>query len=139
MSGQRDLTGEERYGPNEGMRAAMEMAAGERGTAAGGRRWETFSFLPPLTAPQVAAQVAWILARGWVPAVEFTDAPGPRARYWTMWRLPFFGIEDPGRVLAEVEACASAHPEAWIRVVGHDRRRGGLATAFVVRRPGGGW
>ena len=33
--------------------------------------FETFSFLPPLTKQQIAAQVDYIVSNGWTPCLEF--------------------------------------------------------------------
>ncbi len=101
-------------------------------------RTETFSYLPPMTREELAAQVGWVLARGLVPGVEYTLRPGPQTRYWTMWGLPLFDAGSPAEVLAEADACAAAQPEAWVRLVAHDPARGGVALSFVVHRPGSG-
>lgn len=51
-------------------------------------RTETFSYLPPLTDEQIEKQIAYILRNGWIPAIEYTDRPGPTNHYWTLWKLP---------------------------------------------------
>ncbi len=99
-------------------------------------RAETFSYLPPMTRGQLEAQIRSAIQRGLVPAVEHTTLPGPGRGYWSMWKLPLFGAKEPGAVLAEVDACARAHPGSLIRVVGYDPAHGGIGTAFVVARPG---
>ena len=44
----------------------------------------TFSFLPDLTEPQIAAQVEYALSRGWAVSVEHASDPHPRDVFWEM-------------------------------------------------------
>ena len=37
------------------------------------RQFETFSYLPPLTADQIAKQVDYIVSNGWTPCLEFAE------------------------------------------------------------------
>ena len=99
---------------------------------------ETFSYLPELTDLEVAAQIRSILAAGLVVALEYTDEPDPYQHYWTLWKLPLFGISDPAVVLDEVEQCRAANPTAYIRLNGYDAARQGQVLSFVVHRPGAG-
>lgn len=99
------------------------------------RGLETFSYLPPMTREQISAQVGSMLERGLVPAIEHAIDPGPRASYWSLWELPLFDAQTSEDVFSEVDACASANPGAYVRVIGYDAKRGGQAAAFVVRRP----
>jgi len=41
-------------------------------------------------------------------------------------------------VLAELESCRQAHPEAYIKINGYDRARQGQVVSFVAVRPGRG-
>ena len=100
-----------------------------------GLRLETFSYLPPLSNETVARQVEYILRQGLIPAVEHTAEPGPRNVYWSMWGLPMFGARSVEDVLATVAACAEAHPDQYVKVIGYDPRRQGQVASFVVRRP----
>lgn len=54
------------------------------------RRFETLSYLPPLTDAQIAKQIQYILDKGFIPAVEFDETSDPKVYYWTMWKLPLF-------------------------------------------------
>ncbi|MGZ5212319.1 MAG: ribulose bisphosphate carboxylase small subunit [Actinomycetota bacterium] len=99
------------------------------------RRLETFSYLPPLSDDELELQVGSILERRLVPAIEFAVDPGPRTVYWSMWKLPMFDATTAGEVLAEVDACAHAHPEAFVKLAGYDAKRQGQVASFVVRRP----
>jgi len=96
---------------------------------------ETFSYLPELTAAEVAAQIRSIVGRGLVVGIELTEEPDPYDQYWTLWKLPFFDVGDPEPVLAELEACRRANPGAYVRVSGYDPVRQGQVASFVVHRP----
>lgn len=98
-------------------------------------RTGTFGYLPQMTRDEVRAQISSTLERGMIPAVEFTARPDLGTRYWSMWKLPLFGVGDPEEVLAEIDACAAAQPGCWIRVVGYDPAHGALGTAFLVVLP----
>lgn len=98
---------------------------------------ETFSYLPGFTAAEIAAQVRSIVERSLVVGIEFTSEPDPYGHYWTLWKLPLFGVRDPDAVLAELDACCRAHPGAYVRINGYDPVRQGQVVSFVVRRPEG--
>ena len=98
-------------------------------------RLETFSYLPSLDEAEVEAQIRSILDRGLVVAIEYTREPSAHDHYWTLWKLPLFGMTDPADVLSEVAECRSEHPDAFIRLNGYDRRRQGQVLSFVVHRP----
>jgi ribulose-bisphosphate carboxylase small chain len=95
-------------------------------------KYGTFSYLPPMTAEQVRRQVDYILARGWTPAIEHTEAARTPGSYWSMWKLPMFGERSAERVLAEAEACRKANPGHVVRLIGYDNLRQTLGTAFRV-------
>lgn len=100
-------------------------------------RLETFSYLPTLSEEEVAAQIRAAVARGLVVGIEYTDLPDPYDHYWTLWKLPLFGISDAEIVLAEIDACCRANPEAYVRVSGYDADRQGQVVSFVVQEPEG--
>lgn len=101
-------------------------------------RLETFSYLPELTATQIASQIGAIVSQNLVVGIEYTTRPDPRDRYWALWKLPQFDISGPDAVLAELEECRSANPGAYIKVNGYDPVRQGQVVSFVVYRPEGG-
>jgi ribulose-bisphosphate carboxylase small chain len=82
------------------------------------RRMETFSYLPPFSEAQLAAQIDSILGNGLVPAIEYTADPGPRSVYWSMWKLPMFDATTAPVVLAEIAACAEANPGSYVKING---------------------
>ena len=101
------------------------------------RRLGTFSYLPPMTTEQLRAQVANVVDRGLVPWVEYATDPAPGDHLWSLWRLPM--TDGPGldEVLAEIDACAAANPDANIRLVGYDPARQNQAVSFVARSAAG--
>jgi len=38
-------------------------------------------------------------------------------------------------VLTEIQACKTAHPDCFIKVIGYDRRRQTQAVSLVVHQP----
>ncbi len=98
------------------------------------RRYETFSYLPPMTPEQVRAQVEYLLAQGWSPALEHAEPEHAAGSYWYMWKLPLFGETSVERVLAEGEKCRRANPRHHVRLVGYDSHRQTQGTAMVIHR-----
>jgi ribulose-bisphosphate carboxylase small chain len=100
----------------------------------GSRKFETFSYLPPMTPQQVRKQVEYIVARGWNPAIEHTEPEHSGGSYWYMWKLPLFGETSVERILAEAESCHRAHPGHHVRLIGYDNRRQTQGAAMVIFR-----
>jgi len=98
------------------------------------RKFETFSYLPQLTADAIKAQVKYIISKGWNPAVEHTEPENATSSFWYMWKLPMFGETNVDTVLAEVEACKKAHPNNHVRLVGYDNYAQSQGTAMVIHR-----
>mgnify|MGYP001618034825 CR=1 FL=1 len=92
----------------------------------------TFSYLPPMTPQQLRKQVEYVVARGWSPALEHSEAGRATGSYWIMWKLPMFGERNVDRVLAEAEACRKANPGHVVRLIGYDSVRQTLGTALVL-------
>jgi len=97
----------------------------------------TFSYLPPLSDEQIAAQVQYVLDRNWPVSIETTEDPHPRNFLWDMWGLPMFDIRDSSAIMAELARCREANPDVYIRVNAYDRSLGRQTTAlsFIVQRP----
>lgn len=102
------------------------------------RRYETLSYLPPLTDAQIAKQVQYILNQGYIPAIEFNETSEPEVCYWTMWKLPLFNARSTQEVLGEVQACRQQYPSCFIRVVGFDNVKQCQILSFIVHRPNQG-
>jgi len=98
------------------------------------RRFETFSYLPPLSKEDIHKQVEYIVKRGWNPAVEHTEPEHIMDSYWYMWKLPMFGETDVDKILAEVDACHKVNPTHHVRLIGYDNYRQSQGTAMVVYR-----
>lgn len=100
-------------------------------------RYETLSYLPPLTDQQIAKQIVYMLDQGFIPAVEFEENPTPDLHHWTLWKLPMFGNPSPQDVLNEVRECRQEYPNSYIRVVGFDNIKQCQTVSFIVYKPGG--
>jgi ribulose-bisphosphate carboxylase small chain len=110
-------------------------------------KFETLSYLPPLTDEQIQKQVDYLLRNGWVACIEFDKSaalgqylqiPGYYdGRYWSMWKLPLFGATDASQVLNEVLECKKSYPEAFVRVIGFDPVRQVQIVSFIVKKPDG--
>lgn len=110
------------------------------------KRFETLSYVPPLTADQIAKQIDYIVAKGWIPCLEFDDKGVVfrenskscgyyDGRYWTMWKLPMFGCQDAAAVLNEIEECKKTYPDSYIRVMAFNNKRQVQCAAFLVQTP----
>lgn len=97
-------------------------------------KFETFSYLPPMTAEQTRRQIEYIVAQGWNPAVEHVEPARSFNHYWFMWKLPFFGEQNVDAILNEIEACRREHPGHHVRLIGYDNYTQSQGTAFVVVR-----
>ena len=98
------------------------------------KRYETFSYLPALTAEETRAQIQYIISQGWNPAVEHVEPEGASRYYWFMWKLPMFGEQSVDVVLSELEACHREYPDHHVRLIGYDNYTQSQGTAFVVFR-----
>ncbi|KAK4270003.1 hypothetical protein QN277_023092 [Acacia crassicarpa] len=110
------------------------------------KKFETLSYLPPLSDESVAKEIDYMLKKGWIPCLEFDEVGCVRrensqmpgyydGRYWTLWKLPMFGCTDPSQVLNEIHECKKAYPNAYIRCLAFDNKRHMQAMAFVIHRP----
>jgi ribulose-bisphosphate carboxylase small chain len=98
------------------------------------RKFETFSYLPEMTAEQIRKQVEYIVSKGWNPAVEHTEPENAAGSFWYMWKLPMFGETDVDRILAETDACHKAHPNNHVRLVGYDNYAQSKGAEMVIYR-----
>jgi len=104
------------------------------GDAAASRKYETFSYLPPLSKESARAQIQYIVDKGWNPGIEHTEPENARSNYWYMWKLPMFGETDVDAIMAEIEACHKAHPKNHVRLMGFDNFAQSAGTAMVIHR-----
>nr|AFK42721.1 unknown [Lotus japonicus] len=115
----------------------------------GKKKFETLSYLPPLTTEQLLKEVEYLLRKGWVPCLEFETEKGfvyrenhkspgyYDGRYWTMWKLPMFGCSDAAQVLKELDEAVRAYPNAFVRIIGFDNVRQVQCISFIAHRPAG--
>jgi ribulose-bisphosphate carboxylase small chain len=100
------------------------------------RRYETLSYLPPLTDQQIAKQIEYMVSQGFIPAIEFEEDPKPEDHHWTLWKLPLFDARNAQDVLNEVRECRSEYPNVYIRVIGFDNIKQCQMISFIVHKPG---
>ena len=100
----------------------------------GTTKYETFSYLPTMTAEQIRKQIAYCISQGWNPAVEHTEKHKSTSNYWFMWKLPLFGEQSIDAVLGELEACHREFPDHLVRFVAYDNYAQSQGMAFVVYR-----
>ncbi|XP_068345643.1 ribulose bisphosphate carboxylase small subunit, chloroplastic [Pyrus communis] len=113
------------------------------------KKFETLSYLPPLSTESLAKEVDYLLRKNWVPCLEFEletgfvyrenhRSPGYYdGRYWTMWKLPMFGCTDSSQVLKELEEAKKAYPTSFIRIIGFDNVRQVQCISFIAYKPPG--
>jgi ribulose-bisphosphate carboxylase small chain len=99
------------------------------------RRYETLSYLPPLSDSQISRQVQYILDQGFIPAVEFSESSEPTQHYWTLWKLPLFRARSVQEVMAEVDACRTEYRDNFVRVVGFDNVKQCQVLSFLIHKP----
>merc|ERR1711933_506627 len=110
-----------------------------------GKKYETLSYLPPLTNEDIAKQITFMIKNHWTPCLEVSDdgdiylntAMGPNYydnRYWSLYKLPMFGCTDPNEVIREIEACKREFPTAKVRVIAFDSKRQVQTAGFIVRK-----
>jgi ribulose-bisphosphate carboxylase small chain len=110
-----------------------------------GKKYETLSYLPPLTNEDIAKQITFMIKNHWTPCLEVSDdgdiylntAMGPNYydnRYWSLYKLPMFGCTDPNEVIREIEACKREFPNAKVRVIAFDSKRQVQTAGFIVRK-----
>lgn len=102
------------------------------------RKFGTFSYLPSLQRDEIVRQVDYALSQDWTCSVEHVEPARAATTYWYLWKLPLFGAAHPDDVLAELDACAKAHPGDLVRLVAYDRQRQTQGLVFVVHRGTGG-
>ena len=99
------------------------------------KRYETLSYLPPLSDQQITRQVQWMIDQGFIPGVEFEKDPAPDLHHWTLWKLPMFSATNAQEVLNEVRECRSEYSDCYIRVVGFDNIKQCQTVSFIVYKP----
>jgi ribulose-bisphosphate carboxylase small chain len=98
------------------------------------RKFETFSYLPAMTAEQTRKQIEYIVSKGWNPGIEHTEPENATSNYWYMWKLPMFGETNVDAILAELENCHKAHPKNHVRLLGFDNYSQSAGASMVIYR-----
>ncbi|KAI6674203.1 hypothetical protein NL676_002109 [Syzygium grande] len=115
----------------------------------GKKKFETLSYLPPLSREELLKEIEYLLRMNWVPCLEFElekgfvyrkyhKSPGYYdGRYWTMWKLPMFGCTDPLQVFKELNEVIKAYPNSFVRIIGFDNKRQVQCISFIAYKPPG--
>lgn len=100
------------------------------------RKYETFSYLPPMDDGQVRRQIQYMISQGWNLGIEHTrpTLSGLLSHFWHMWKLPFFGEDSVEVILTELDSCRRAYPNDHVRLIGYDNYTQSQGLAFVVYR-----
>ncbi|KAJ1282324.1 hypothetical protein BS78_03G043100 [Paspalum vaginatum] len=112
------------------------------------KKFETLSYLPPLSQEELVKQVDYLIRSNWVPCLEFSKVgfvfrenstfPGYYdGRYWTMWKLPMFGCTDGTQVIKELQEAIKAYPDCYIRILGFDNVRQVQCVMLIAYKPPG--
>ncbi|EMS48023.1 Ribulose bisphosphate carboxylase small chain, chloroplastic [Triticum urartu] len=143
--------------PFQGLKSTAGLPARRRSNRAaqdqvwpieGIKKFETLSYLPPLSTEALLKQVDYLIRSKWVPCLEFSKvgfifrehnaSPGYYdGRYWTMWKLPMFGCTDATQVINEVEEVKKEYPDAYVRIIGFDNMRQVQCVSFIAFKPPG--
>ncbi|PIA26181.1 hypothetical protein AQUCO_09600027v1 [Aquilegia coerulea] len=110
------------------------------------KKFETLSYLPPLTDDSIAKEIDYMLSKRWIPCLEFDEvgyvhrtnsrmAGYYDGRYWTMWKLPMFGCNDSTQVLNEIQECKNTYPTAYIRCLAFDNVHQAQCMSFIIQKP----
>jgi ribulose-bisphosphate carboxylase small chain len=101
------------------------------------RRYETMSYLPPLSDAQIERQIHYIISQGFIPAIEFNEVSEPTEYYWTLWKLPLFTAASTRDVLQEIQACRTEYRNCFIRLVAFDNIKQCQVASIIVHKPSG--
>ena len=107
-------------------------------------RFETFSFLPPLSPSQAQAQADYILSQGLIPVIEYTENANSTDTYWTLWPIVAPRSKNnrvnpeemnASLLMMQIDACSRRNPYAFIRLSGYDKEQKSTEHAFIVKTP----
>ena len=99
-------------------------------------KFETFSYLPPMSDTQIVAQIEYCFSQDWDCAVEYCELERATDDYWYMWKLPMFGERDAKKIMQALNDCRDADPSCLVRLVAYDRKRQSRGMQFVVYKGG---
>ncbi|CAM0944425.1 unnamed protein product [Alopecurus aequalis] len=77
------------------------------------KKFETLSYLPPLSTEALLKQVDFLIRSKWVPCLEFS------------------------KVINEVEEVKKEYPDAYVRIIGFDNIRQVQCVSFIAFKPPG--
>lgn len=98
------------------------------------KKFEAFSYLPPMTDEQLQKQLDYLVAQDLDCVVEHVEPARASETYWYMWKLPYFGNRDRAALNAAIAECHQANPGHHVRVSGIDKKRQTVRFSLVVHR-----
>jgi len=113
--------------------AVVEAYPSRVGEAAS-KKFEAMSYLPPMTADEIRAQINWVMQNDWDCIIEHVEPARASEGYWYMWKLPLFGIRDVDAVLREADNCGAENPSHHVRISGIDKIKQTMGFSLVTRR-----
>ncbi len=98
-------------------------------------RFETFSFLPPMTTTQVTTHIEHMMAAEYHITIEFAENPSYEDLYWKNWPLPVGPKPTPQWFASQINTCGRANPYAYIRLCAYDPTSQRTVRSFIVKTP----
>jgi ribulose-bisphosphate carboxylase small chain len=88
---------------------------------------------------QIRRRLQHCQRQGWAVVIEHTADASAGNRYWDRWGVPLHDPEDPGPALQEINACRTAFPAHYIRVIACEAGRGQatIRHSLLVHSPEG--
>lgn len=96
---------------------------------------EAMSFLPPLSPEEVTRQVEHILQQGYVPMIEYAEAPSPDEYYWRLWPLPKQDERTVQWVISQLDACRRRYSYAYVKLTAYDTKQSRVVNSFIAYLP----
>ncbi len=98
-------------------------------------RFETFAFLPPMSAAQIRMQADTMVQQNLIPIIEFLENPTYDDSYWRYWPIPEHKDVSATWIMTQIDACARRNPYAYIRLGGYEPRNRICKQCFIVKTP----
>lgn len=96
------------------------------------QRFETFSYLPPLSRDEMLSQIEWMVSHKLTPVIEYLENPERRDRFWHLWPLTDTVGTTPAQLLGQIDQCQRNYPLCHVRLSGYDKTAGYSRLSFIV-------
>lgn len=98
-------------------------------------RFETYSFLPPLSQTQIDAHIDQLIERKLVPLIEYNDMDNHIFSLWNLWHLPKGATPTKLLIKKMLGQCAQNNPNAYVRLSGYNKAERKHSMSFIVHSP----